>query len=412
MKKTISLITVLCLLLTLFTGCGSTSTTEPDPTLEPSATDATTTTESEPVEHIYEGESVEEIIKNLTLEEKIWQMMFVTPENICGIGKVVQAGEATKNALQECPVGGLIYFGQNIESKEQLSQMLENTKNFSVIPPFLSIDEEGGRVARLGDADIGTTKHPAMAEIGKTGDPENAREVGITLGKELTELGFNTDFAPVADILAVKTNQDIGDRSFGTDPDVVASMVTAQVEGMQSQNLSATLKHFPGCASTDANTHVEAGASVHTLDQMRKAEFVPFKAGIEAGADFVMVAHVSAPAITGDNTPATLSSQIVTDLLRKELNFQKVIITDAMNMGAISSLYEAEKDEAQKEAIMEDIAVRTVEAGIDMLLMFPDVHKAVAAIKNAVESGRISESRIDESVHRILTLKQERGILY
>ncbi len=345
--------------------------------------------------------SVDQLMQGMSLEEKIWQMMFVTPEDICKIDTVIQAGETTKQALQDYPIGGFIYFAKNIENREQLSQMLKNTASYSKIPPFLAIDEEGGRVSRLGDANIGTTLHPPMAEIGATKDPKKAEEVGITLGKELTELGFNTDFAPVSDILAVETNQDIGDRSFGTDPDLVAEMVAAQVKGMQDQNLSATLKHFPGCGSTEANTHVESGSSVRTLEEMRNAEFLPFQAGIDAGADFVMVAHMSAPNITGDETPAILSSQIVTDLLREELNFQKVIITDAMNMGAITSVYTPE-----------DAAVKAVNAGVDMLLMSQNVHKAVDAIKKAVESGKIPESRIDESVLRILTLKQERGILY
>ncbi len=345
--------------------------------------------------------AVDQLLKGMTLEEKIWQMFFVTPEDICNIGTVIQAGDTTKAALQKYPVGGLIYFSKNIESEEQLSQMLKNTVAYSKIPPFLSIDEEGGRVSRLGDAGIGTTKHPPMAEIGATKDPEKAREIGVTLGRELKELGFNMDFAPVADILAVEANQDIGDRSFGTDPETVAQMVAAQVKGMQSQNLSATLKHFPGCGSTAANTHLETGASVRTLEEMRNGEFIPFQAGIDAGADFVMVAHMSAPAITGDETPSILSPVIVTDLLRKELGFEKVIISDALNMGAITSVYSPEES-----------ALLAVEAGIDMLLMSPDVHKAVSALKAAVDSGRISESRIDESVRRILTLKQERGILY
>ncbi len=345
--------------------------------------------------------AVDQLLQGMTLEEKIWQMCFVTPEDICNIGTVIQAGETTKNALTSYPVGGLIYFAKNIESREQLSQMLKNTTAYSKIPPFLSIDEEGGRVSRLGDADIGTTKHPPMAEIGATQDPEKAREIGVALGKELTELGFNLDFAPVADIITVDANQDIGDRSFGTDPGLVAKMVAAQVEGMQKQNLSATLKHFPGCGSTAANTHLEVGASTRTLEEMRNAEFLPFQAGIDAGADFVMVAHMSAPNLTGDETPSILSPVIVTDLLRKELSFEKVIISDALNMGAITSVYTPEES-----------AVLAVEAGIDMLLMSPDVHKAVAALKDAVDSGRIPESRIDESVRRILTLKQERGILY
>ncbi len=346
-------------------------------------------------------QNVNQMLQGMTLEEKIWQMFFVMPEDICDVETVIQAGETTKSALQKYPVGGLIYFSKNIKTREQLTEILKNTTAYSKIPPFLSIDEEGGRVARLGDANIGVTQHPPMEEIGKTGDPEQARQIGITLGKELTTLGFTMDFAPVADVITVDGNEDIGDRSFGTDPELVSKMVAAQVTGMQSQNLSATLKHFPGNGSTVANTHLETGISSRTLSEMEQTEFLPFKAGIEAGADFVMVAHMSAPAITGNQTPSTLSPVVITDLLRGKLGFEKVVITDALNMGAITSVYSPE-----------EAAILAVKAGVDMLLMSPDIDVAAKAIKEAVESGEIPESRIDESVRRILTLKQERGILY
>ncbi len=395
MKNFITYSLIVLLLLGILTGCSSTPVT----TISETAAPETNAPEIDIPER--EPTTVDQLLQEMSLEEKIWQMFFVMPEDICNIGVAVQAGETTKAALQKYPVGGLIYFSQNVETREQITQMLNNTSAFSKIPPFLSIDEEGGRVSRLGDANIGVTVHPPMAKIGKSGDPEQARKVGLTLGKEMTELGFNMDFAPVADIITVESNTDIGDRSFGTDPELVAKMVAAQVEGMQSHNLSATLKHFPGCGSTAANTHVESGASARTLEQMRNAEFLPFKAGIDAGADVVMVAHMSAPSITGDQTPATLSPKIVTDLLRGELGFQKVVISDALNMGAITSVYSPE-----------DAAVMAVQAGVDMLLMSPDIDAAAEAIKKAVETGEIPESRIDESVQRILTLKQERGRLY
>ena len=208
------------------------------------------------------------------------------------------------------------------------------------------------------------------------------------------------DFAPVADVITVENNEDIGDRSFGSDPELVADMVAAEVEGMQSQNISATLKHFPSNGSTESNTHNETGVCTRTLEEMRSCEFIPFKAGIEAGADVVMVAHMAAVNVTGDETPSTLSKTIVTDLLRGELGFSKVVISDALNMGAITSVYEPE-----------EAAVAAVEAGVDLLLMSPDAVGSAETIIAKVESGEISEDRIDESVRRILSLKQERGIL-
>ena len=343
---------------------------------------------------------VEKLMQSMTLEEKVWQMFFVRPEDITGMGNVVQAGETTKTALENYPVGGFVYFSQNIESREQLTEMIANVQSYSKIPLFISVDEEGGRVARLGDADIGVTAHPPMAEIGASGDPERARDVGETIGRDLKELGFNMDFAPVADVITVENNEDIGDRSFGSDPELVADMVAAEVEGMQSQNISATLKHFPSNGSTESNTHNETGVCTRTLEEMRSCEFIPFKAGIEAGADVVMVAHMAAVNVTGDETPSTLSKTIVTDLLRGELGFSKVVISDALNMGAITSVYEPE-----------EAAVAAVEAGVDLLLMSPDAVGAADTIIAKVESGEISEERIDESVRRILSLKQERGIL-
>lgn len=394
MKRIIATLAALCLLATAafcLSGCS-----EEAP--EQAANEAAT---AEATAAVNDGEAkVEELMQSMTLEEKAWQMFFVRPEDITGMGTVVQAGETTKTALENYPVGGFIYFSQNIESREQLTEMIANVQSYSKIPLFISVDEEGGRVARLGDAGIGVTTHPPMAEIGASGDPRRAGEVGETLGRDLKELGFNMDFAPVADVITVENNEDIGDRSFGSDPELVADMVAAEVEGMQSQNISATLKHFPSNGSTESNTHNETGVCTRTLEEMRSCEFIPFKAGIEAGADVVMVAHMAAVNVTGDETPSTLSKTIVTDLLRGELGFSKVVISDALNMGAITSVYEPE-----------EAAVAAVEAGVDLLLMSPDAVGSAETIIAKVESGEISEDRIDESVRRILSLKQERGIL-
>ncbi len=394
MKRIIATLAALCLLATAafcLSGCS-----EEAP--EQAANEAAT---AEATAAVNDGEAkVEELMQSMTLEEKVWQMFFVRPEDITGMGTVVQAGETTKTALENYPVGGFIYFSQNIESREQLTEMIANVQSYSKIPLFISVDEEGGRVARLGDAGIGVTTHPPMAEIGASGDPRRAGEVGETLGRDLKELGFNMDFAPVADVITVENNEDIGDRSFGSDPELVADMVAAEVEGMQSQNISATLKHFPSNGSTESNTHNETGVCTRTLEEMRSCEFIPFKAGIEAGADVVMVAHMAAVNVTGDETPSTLSKTIVTDLLRGELGFSKVVISDALNMGAITSVYEPE-----------EAAVAAVEAGVDLLLMSPDAVGSAETIIAKVESGEISEDRIDESVRRILSLKQERGIL-
>lgn len=347
------------------------------------------------------GETVRELLSTMTLEEKVWQMFFVTPEDIIDIGAAVQAGEATKQALESYPVGGIIYFGKNIEDYDQLKTMISNTQSYSKIPLFISVDEEGGRVSRLGSAGI-IDKKPPMAEIGKMGEEgiADAESMGEFLGEELSALGFNMDFAPVADVITVENNEDIGDRSFGADPNLVAKMVAAEVKGMQSKNVSSTLKHFPSNGSTAANTHEGAGISERTADEMRKCEFIPFKAGIDAGADLVMVAHMAAVNLAGGEIPSTLSRVIIQDYLRGELGFSKVVISDALNMGAITDMY------TPSEA-----AVEAVKAGVDLLLMSPDVKTVAQAVIDSVRSGEISEKSIDESVTRILELKTERGII-
>lgn len=343
--------------------------------------------------------TVDEIINKMTLEEKVWQMFFVRPEDIVdNISIAIQAGTATEEALKKYPVGGIIYFSQNIENREQLTQMIKTTQKYSEIPLFISIDEEGGRVSRLGNANVGVTLHPPMAQIGAGKNPEVAGDIGETLANELLELGFNMDFAPVADVITVENNEDIGDRSFGKDPEIVAQMVTAQVSGMQDNGLVSTLKHFPSNGSTAANTHEETGVCTRTLEQMRETEFIPFIAGIEAGADVVMIAHMTAVDI--DNVPSTLSKVVVTDILRNELNFDGVVISDALNMGAITSVYSPE-----------EVAVLAVNAGVDLLLMSPDVKAAANAILEKVNSGDISQERIDESVRRIISLKLKRNII-
>lgn len=344
--------------------------------------------------------NIEEIIKDMSLEEKVYQMMFVTPESITGIGQVIAAGETTKNALEKYPVGGIIYFSQNLQDREQVSTMLKNSQSYSKIPIFTGVDEEGGRVARLGsNPDMGVTKFDSMKEIAETGDKGKAYEVGATLGKELRELGFNVDFAPVADIIVNKNNTEIGDRSFGSDPQKAGEMVAEVVKGLRDNGVAAVVKHFPGHGSTESNSHTGYSESVRTLEQLREEDFVPFKMGIEAGTDFTMISHATFTNVTKEKCPASLSKEIISDLLINELGFKGIVITDAFNMGAITDSYS-----------MRDASVKAVEAGVDMILMPNGLREAVGGITEAVENGKISEERINESVRKILTVKKDKGL--
>lgn len=343
-----------------------------------------------------EEPKVRQMVDEMTLEEKVCQLFMVTPEQITGVDAAVQAGDTTKEAIQKYPVGGIVYFAQNIIDEQQLKAMIENTKSFSKYPLFIGVDEEGGsQVARIAENEnFAVEKVPDMQVIGASGDYEQAYMAGQTIGSYLHGLGFNLDFAPVADVLTNAENTVIGSRSFGADAAVDAKMVSQVVIGLQEKGVSAVLKHFPGHGGTSGDSHEGAVTSNSTLEQLRNTEFLPFKAGIEAGADCILAGHIALPEVTGDAVPATLSEKIITGLLRKELAFNGVIITDSMQMGSVTNSYTSA-----------EAAVKAVQAGVDIILMPEDFVQAYEGILNAVRNGEISEERIDESVYRVMQCK-------
>ena len=358
--------------------------------------------ESEEPVTISEPESVEvdpldakidACIAEMPLEDKVAGLFMITPEALTGVDTAIKAGDGTKEALNRYAVGGLIYFSKNIQSQEQLTEMLANTKMYSKYPIFLGVDEEGGEVSRVADANIGVENVGSMADIGAGGDAQRAYETGKTVGTYLSGLGFNLDFAPVADVLTNADNTTIGSRSFGTDAAVVASMIPSFVTGMEETGVSSCLKHFPGLGDTTVDTHDGMATTERTLEQFQAEEFTAFKAGSDAGADFVMVGHVSAPALAGDNTPASISKEVI-GILRNDLGFEGIVITDALNMKAITEYYTA--DEA---------AIKAIQAGADMILMPEDFEVAYNGVLQAVQEGTISEDRINESLKRIYRVK-------
>ncbi len=352
---------------------------------------------TEPYE-VIEDTRARDILDTMSMDEKIYQMMFVTPESITGVKVATQAGETTRAALEKYPVGGIIYFAQNFKSREQTIDMIEKTQSYSKIQLFTGVDEEGGRVARLGNnSAMGTTKIKPMKQVAT--DTE-AYETGQILGRDLSSLMLNLDFAPVADTLVYDKNSEIGDRSFGSDAWVVSRMVKSLVEGMESENVSSVLKHFPGHGSATTNSHTGYAESTRSADELRSCEFLPFKEGIEAGCDFVMVSHITLVNATEEKLPSSLSREVITGFLKEELGFEGIVITDALNMGAITKEYTAGQ-----------AAVYAVKAGADMLLMPQDVEGTKNAILAAVEAGEITQERIDESVEKILKIKLEKGII-
>ena len=344
------------------------------------------------------NEVVEACISEMSLEDRVAGLFIVTPEAITGVDKAVRAGDGTKEALEKYPVGGLIYFKQNIQSKEQITEMLANTTSMSKYPIFLAVDEEGDSVARVADA-LKLEKTASCASLGETENPDNAYEAYKTVGSYLVEYGFNLNFAPVADVLTNPDNDAIGKRSFGSDADIVSSMVASAVKGLEETGVTACMKHFPGQGGADGDTHTEMAVTDRTLDEMRETEFKPFIAGMEAGAQMIMVGHFAVPSVTGDNTPASLSKELITDVLREELGYNGVVITDALNMSAVSEYY----DSAQA-------AVMALKAGADMVLMPEDFEAAYEGVLAAVADGTISEARINDSLTRIYKIKYKETI--
>ena len=335
---------------------------------------------------------IEEQIAGMTLEEKVAGLFFVTPEAITGVSTAVKAGDGTRTALEKYAVGGLIYFKKNIQTKEQITEMIHNSQSFSKYPLFIGVDEEGGSVNRVAAVGLAQPRQSA-AEIGATGDPDNAYKAGEAIGTYLSELGFNVDFAPVADIANV-SNSVMKSRSYGEDAETVAPFMTAMMTGLHDSGITGCLKHFPGIGSTTADTHNGLASTQRSGEEFRSQELQVFKAGIDSGARMIMVGHVNVPALDPENHPASMSKAVITDILRNELGYEGVIITDALNMSAISEYYSAEQ-----------AAIMALKAGCDMLLMPEDFLQAYAGVVTAVAEGTISRQRVEDSLRRIYRIK-------
>lgn len=381
------------LLALCVSGCGKGSEKK-------AAESSTSSKSSEELDEITLEGMVSDALSSMTLKEKIGQLFIVSTDSLDFNGET-EMTDVMKETLEAYRPGGVIFFSYNLESRAQTAKMVADMQATAKIPLFISVDEEGGSVARIANTEgMGTTKFPDMAEIGKTGDSEKAREVGETIGEEIGALGFNLDFAPVADISTNAENTEIGNRSFSSNEKTVSDMVAQEVKGLQSKGVSATLKHFPGQGDTGEDTHKGYVDLNTTIDHLRRVEFRPFKAGISAGVDLIMMSHVAVSQVTGTETPASLSSLMVSDILRDELQYESIIITDAMNMKVITKFYDADQ-----------AAVLALKAGNDMILMPDNFSQAFEGVYEAVKDGTLSEKRIDKSVSRILAVKIKRGIL-
>lgn len=345
------------------------------------------------------ADEVQQVVRSMSLEDKVAQLFLVKPEAIVDIGTATAAGEATKQAIEDTPVGGFVYFSDNLQSEQQVQDMLRNVQKYSEdrigLPAFLSVDEEGGTVARVASTGrFDVTDVGDMAKIGASGDVQQARQAGETIGSYLSELGFNLDFAPDADVLTNPDNTVVKKRSFGSDPRVVSDMSLAVAQGLAQHQVYSVYKHFPGHGATAGDTHQGYAYTDKTLDELKQSELIPFENAIQNNAAFIMAAHISAPRVTGDDTPASLSKTMITDILRGQMGYDGIVVTDAMNMGAVTEQYTSAQ-----------AAVKALQAGADLVLMPEDFQEAYQGVLDAVKDGTLTEQRINESVTRIVKVK-------
>jgi len=354
-------------------------------------------------------DEVEEQLQKMTLREKVGQMFFVrlesldpsikwtTYDDLANI-KIMEVTMKMRSTNTNYPVGGIILYAWNIDNETQLSHIISQIRSMNG-NPLLCIDEEGGRVSRIANnPNFNVKKYESMAAIGATGDPQNAYECGNTIGTYLHRYGFDIDFAPVADVNTNPENVIIGPRAFSDDPAVAAPMVTSYLQGLKDAGVTGCIKHFPGHGDTKADTHYGYASTQKTWDEMRDCEMVTFRAGIQWGCQMIMTAHIGAPNVTGSDIPSTMSSIILQDKLRGELGYRNIIITDGMEMGAITQQYTSA-----------EAAVGSIQAGVDIVLGPRYFTEAFDAVVAAVEAGTISEERINQSVRRILKLRKEIG---
>lgn len=344
--------------------------------------------------------TTKDVLGKMSLREKVGQLFIVRPEALAENSNAETApatdrvDDAVISRIEEYPVGGIALFSRNITSAEQLPMFISDLQSSSKYPLFIAVDEEGGRVARIANSDFfNVASYKSMEDIGKSGDASKAEEVGRQIGLYLKELGFNLDFAPVADTNTNPQNIVIGDRSYGSDPALVARMVSAQLDGMHDSGIMGTLKHFPGHGDTKDDTHSGYVSIEKTWDELKECELVPFITALPK-ADMVMLSHITAVNVTSDKLPTSMSETMITGKLRNELGYDGVIITDAMAMGAVADNYTSA-----------EAAVTAVKAGVDIVLMPQNLDEAFNGVMNAVTDGEISMARLDESVMRILKLK-------
>ncbi len=356
---------------------------------------------------------IDTLIRSMSTPELAGQMLMVSIEQGEN-GPVTRLEESERAFLRRIEPGGVILFSVNLQSVPQVHNLVLDLQESASLPLMIATDHEGGLVSRLTASDalgatvmpsatlVGTAAEALRAEGDTAGIAPLAEQWGLITGRELRALGITLNLGPVADIDPPDGPGFLGTqrRTFGSDPELVAELVAATITGLHGAGVAAAVKHFPGHGSAREDSHESIVALTETETSLHAANLVPFVAAIESGVDAVMSAHAAFPTVTHDMRPATLSPRLLTDLLRNELGFTGVVMTDALNMEAVAALDSPAT-----------LALAAIEAGADVLLQPQDPEAVHTAIVNAVDSGRITRERLERSIRRILALKRSVGLL-
>lgn len=343
--------------------------------------------------------AAQKVLDGMTLEEKVYQLFITSPDKLTGSIGTSEAEGTLAEQLQAMPVGGLILYEANVYSAEQVKTMLTGAQENTKISLLIGIDGEPGNDEGL--SAFGISEAFSTASVyGENVDEAGIRQTGKKLGADMKAVGFNVNFAPVADVLTESGNTEIGDRSFGSDQMVVSAMVREMISGLHESEMIACTKHFPGLGSTVNSTEYSTVISNRTLEELHATELRPFYSAAEADTDMIMVSHLQLPLVVEGNRPCSLSPIIVQELLREEMGYQGVVITDSFQKRAISDYYSSA-----------EAAVQAIQAGCDMILLPSNLQEAAEGVLAAVENNDIREERLDESVLRILLLKSRYGLL-
>lgn len=337
----------------------------------------------------------------MSLEEKIGQLFILDLKNNDIDSYYTNVDDELTEYIESFKPGGIILFSDNIFSNVQVKIFISDLQYLLKVPLFVAVDQEGGRVSRLNSSpEMDVLEIPSHKFLGKLNDPDITWQIGKIIGEELKDLGFNMNLAPVADINSNLKNPVLGDRSFSENSEIVSSMVKPFVQGLQESGVLSVIKHFPGHGSTTTDPHSGEVSIDLNLEEIHSRELLPFYSGISQGAAGVMTAHIKTPGIVeSGNLPATLSSFIIEDLLREQMDFNGLVISDSFTMAAIKDFWPSEKS---SEAF--------ILAGGDIILRPSNVEASINGLLESIKKGTITEDRINTSVFRILAAKYRFGL--